>query len=905
MPLIERNELSEKELSEALDACAKEPIRIPGSIQPFGAMLIASEETEKVLQASGNTEDYLGETPEFFLGRTLEEIFDESTAKEIREAVMRRESHQLRWCEITWRGKPFDVSAHYVDNTIVVELEPAPSDHQLSREFFYEKLRAFSVGIRDCKGQKELFDYIVDSVREITAFDRVKLYQFDEDWNGEVVAEAKADFMPGYLRLHFPASDIPPQARELYARNFIRQIVDVDYAPVPLVPPYHPRTHKPTDMTHATLRSVSPVHVQYLANMGVRASMSVSIIANGKLWGLVACHHNSTYSVPHRVRMCAEIMGHIFSAQMTTLVEKSDQEAQQARNILLERLEASLQTQKCVDELFEEKSPLALNALKADGMALYFGNRLKCFKDTPSGDVVMKLINAIAEQGSRDVFSTRDAGRQFADCPDLSHLKGGVLACPLSRHKKEYILWFRNSVKEHVKWAGSPEKNVEETRAGYRLSPRSSFALWKETVHNRSHAWTPDNIETARRIVVLILENERHAADNASRAKSEFLANMSHELRTPMNAIIGVVNILARDEELSQNQKEFVSTLRLSANSLLNLINDLLDISKIEANQIELEAIEFNVADVFEAVRSIMHVRAGEKDIQLNIKCPDKKQLYCIGDALRLRQILLNLTGNAIKFTDSGFVNLSVKKEAIASDKATFVIDVTDTGVGMTPHQIEKIFDKFVQADESISRRYGGTGLGLSITKHLVDLMGGSISVQSQEGMGSKFTVRLTLPTPENVVAESNADNNETEQKHAQDAPYSGARKRILLAEDYQGNIVVAITLLQSLGYETIVAENGKAAIHRLENEPFDLVLMDVQMPEMDGYTATKIIRRCQREDQLPHFPIIGMTAHALAGDKQKCLDAGMDDYIAKPFDPDHLEKLLEKYIRTEPAEAE
>jgi two-component system, chemotaxis family, sensor kinase Cph1 len=250
---------------------------------------------------------------------------------------------------------------------------------------------------------------------------------------------------------------------------------------------------------------------------------------------------------------------------------------------------------------------------------------------------------------------------------------------------------------------------------------------------------------------------------------------------------------------------------------------------------------------------------------------------------------------NALKFTEEGFVNILVKVE----NDHKVRIDVVDSGIGMTGQQLGRIFDKFVQADETISRRFGGTGLGLAIVKNLVDMMGGEVNVQSQEGMGSRFCIALPLQRIEHI-AENDDDPRfrvvgQTPARTALKKP--SQRKRILLVEDYEGNVIVALTLLQDAGYDVVVASNGKEAITKLEAEPFDLVLMDVQMPVMDGYTATSLIRKLQAEGKMQEVRIVGMTAHALTGDRQKCLDIGMDDYLSKPFDPERLDAILARNL--------
>jgi light-regulated signal transduction histidine kinase (bacteriophytochrome)/CheY-like chemotaxis protein len=894
MPFKPREELSEAQLKQALQNCADEPIHIPGSIQPYGVLLVLDPQSHVIVQASENTPTWLGRELDDTLGRSLAEVLGTEQAETIQHILVKRELQPLQSTVVRTNGQVFDAVAHLADNYIIVELEIIDDTKALERDFFYDELRQFAVGMREVRDLKALYAFVTAQIRKITGFDRVKLYKFDEDWNGEVVAESRADFMASYQGLHFPSTDIPAQARALYMKNFIRQIADISYAPVKVVPTLNPHTNKPLDMSLSALRSVSPVHVQYLANMGVHASMSVTIIQNGRFWGLIACHHNSPYHVPYRIRMVSEIMGHIFSAQLSSMEELVDRTDLEKRKLIIERLTATLGTHFNLYDLLRDKQAILLDAMKAQGMAILYKNKVSLFGTVPNEDTVQALIEWLYAKQPGALVKTHEAESLTGNIADLKDLHGGFMAAPISHMRKDYILWFRDPVAKDVTWAGNPEKAVEEEKAGYRLVPRASFQLWKETVKNRSKPWARDDAEMAQNIIHIINQSERMAAEDANLAKSEFLANMSHELRTPMSAIIGIVNILDRDQKLDDKQRQFISTLRLSANSLLALINDLLDIAKIESSEMVLESRNFNLLDVLEEVRSIMNVKAVEKDLMLSVKAPPRKQMNFAGDVIRIRQILLNLVSNALKFTEEGFVNILVRLPAEGQGDSVR-IEVADSGIGMTQQQIERIFDKFVQADETITRRYGGTGLGLAIVRNLTTMMGGEVSVQSQEGMGSKFTI--LLPLTKAAVAENDDFTPEVQaQAMARRAP-NLPRKRVLLVEDYEGNVIVALNLLQEYGYDVTVANNGREAVQKLHEQAFDVVLMDVQMPVMDGLTATALIRTLEAEGTLKPVKIIGMTAHALAGDRGKCLDAGMDDYMTKPFDPRRLEDLLDLHI--------
>ncbi len=379
-------------------------------------------------------------------------------------------------------------------------------------------------------------------------------------------------------------------------------------------------------------------------------------------------------------------------------------------------------------------------------------------------------------------------------------------------------------------------------------------------------------------------------ANAANVAKSEFLANMSHEIRTPMNAIIGLSHILARSQPLTANQTKYIATLLTSGESMMMLINDLLDIARIEASGIEIEAIPFQLDTIIAEVAGMMSVKAAEKRLSLTVSASALTGRWFRGDPNRLRQILTNLVSNAIKFTHSGGVRISATVKPSVGALRQVEIAVSDTGVGIPADQLSRIFNKFTQADNTISRKFGGTGLGLAISKSLAELMGGALSVTSEETEGSCF--RIAVPLAEMSVQPATADITE-DSVAAHDAPYG----RVLLAEDYQPNVLVAKTFVEMFGYAVDVADNGAAAVRMYQSTPYQLILMDVQMPEMDGLTATRAIREHERAQGGTPVPIIGMTAHALDSARDRCLAVGMNDYISKPFTPAELEKKIAQLV--------
>jgi len=409
-------------------------------------------------------------------------------------------------------------------------------------------------------------------------------------------------------------------------------------------------------------------------------------------------------------------------------------------------------------------------------------------------------------------------------------------------------------------------------------------------INNLASGLQQAQIEQQQAINQLI--KTREEAEQASKAKSDFLAMMSHELRTPMNGVLGMLQLL-ETTEMSQEQAEYTALATESTEHLLKVINDILDFSRIERDALELECIAFNLLELLQSSAQVFLHSAQQRGLQLHLETPPGlEQIEVRGDPTRIRQILVNLLGNALKFTEEGSIHVQVRWQPLDEQVLWLTCSVQDSGIGISPERLEHMFDAFQQADTSISRRYGGTGLGLPIARTLAERMGGTLTARSEAGQGSTFTLEIPLPfsqqNPRPVLLERETSGDDN-------------GHLVLLVEDNPVNQTVIEAMLRSLGYQVCLVADGAQALHHAEHFAYSAILMDCRLPIMDGYEATRQIRALAGKQQLP---IIALTANALQGDREACLAAGMNDYLAKPFKRADLQRILQRWLPPRPSES-
>ncbi|MBE9228627.1 GAF domain-containing protein [Phormidium sp. LEGE 05292] len=752
-------------ISETIDLtnCDREPIHIPGSIQPHGFLLILQEPELKIIQVSENTAEFIGKQPETLLNTYLEELLIPKEIDAIKKCL-ESDFENVNPLKLTLKKRnkfiTFDGIIHRFDGVLFLELEPAKT--KINPDFFgfYHLVRNTISKLQNTSKLSEMCNVIVKEVQKITQFDRVMVYQFDATGAGTVIAEAKREDCTPFLGLRYPPSDIPKQAKQLYTDNWLRLIPNANYQPVPLIPQLNPITNSPTNLSFAVLRSVSPIHIQYLHNMGVGASMSISLIKNKKLWGLIACHHESTKYLSYEIRTACEFLGQVVSWELIAKEENEDLDYKmQLKSILTRFMESIPQNNDFVDSLIQSEVDL-LALTSAQGVAICQDNQWRSIGQTPENTDLETLLEWIETKIEGNLFHTDALSQEYPEAEKYQQIVSGVIALAISKVNRNYILWFRPEVIQTVNWGGNPNKPVEvkEDDILY-LSPRKSFTLWQETVKGKSLAWKPCEIEAVLELRSAIVGIVLRRADELAKINLElersnneldaFAYIASHDLKEPLRGIHNYATFLIEDyaNVLHEEGISKLETLVRLTQRMEDLIDSLLHFSRL--GRVELAWQETDLNDIVKNVIDVLNLSSPMSNVEIRIPRP-LPIVRC--DRIQINEVFSNLLSNAIKYNDRtekwieiGFLDLEnqPRHDAENSLEATTILYVRDNGIGIRDYHLENIFRIFKRLHGP--KKYGGgTGAGLTIAKKIVERHGGTIWVESIFGEGSTFY--FTLP---------------------------------------------------------------------------------------------------------------------------------------------------------------
>lgn len=661
--------LQQRDALANLDRCAEEPVHIIGHIQPHGLLFALSEPDLIVRQVSRNVSALLGTSPESALGNSFEGVLGAKQFETFRSAVLSEVPLTATLLRVPVGGSEIEMHCvpHRQGGVLIVELEPLRGAHSLEPLNLDAHIRIPLTHMELASDILELSRLAAKEIWKLTGFDRVMVYRFDQGWNGEVIAETGGPSPVSYLGLRFPATDIPAQARQLFLINPLRTIADVAATAVPIIPEMGPLTGTALDLTRSVLRSASPIHLEYLRNMGVQSSLTVSIVVGHQLWGMIACHHASPRRVDHTTRSVCELIGQTLTSQVAFRIDNVALQARLTSRKVLVRYMAGIEISRSRIDLEHFQSPRLLDLLDADGLVSRIDGVLSSQGTTVEEELLLPVIGKLRKLSSRGIASSSILSALDPGAASFASQVSGALYFGLKEGTDDYLLLLRRELVETVIWAGNPDKAVSTDEQG-RLRPRVSFEAWRETVRGHSRPWSELEVESAR-----------------------FLR-----------------------EQL----------LRLRESQELSRVNKALE-------------------------EEVKERKRAEADLQKAKETADAQENHSIVTIHSLRQ--------------------------------------------------------------------------------------------------------------------------------------NRGRLRILLVEDNRVNQVLAIRLLEKRGHEVALAGSGRAALEALEKQTFDLVLMDVQMPEMDGLQATALIREGELKSG-KHIPIIAMTAHAMGGDREQFLAAGMDGYVSKPL---------------------
>jgi len=744
----------------SIDNCESEPIHIPGSIQPFGFLLGIKESDFSIIYCSQNCEEYLHLPVNEILGKQLDYFFSTDEIEGFNVYYKSGDKHLARPFPFSFNNKRYNTIAYLSGSCIVIEFEPFIEDILESPNLFIHAKR-FIYHTEKADNIISLCRDIANETRLITGYDRVMIYRFDKNNNGEVIAESKSDNLESWLGLHYPHTDIPVQARELYMRNHMRMISDVNYVPVPLFArdDLGGKQADTLDLSLSFLRSVSPIHIEYLKNMAVGATFSISLMHNKKLWGLIACHHYSPKYIPYYIRLAAQLQSIFLSSQINVRQIADDFELVKDTDVKMQEvLEIISNEETNINE------PVVLekikNVLNADGVLLVHNGEIFRNGMVPEVENIQPLVDWLFESIKNDSFYSSRLIDHYPLASQFSEKVAGLFYKALNVNSKSCIVWMIQPVEKIIHWAGDPSKALSAESDNRMLTPRKSFELWKQSVKNQSRNWKTPELNAAslvssaiqRKLHLFELKKEEIRFRNVNerlKSANEELANMSwistHDLKEPLRKIQIYASMILEKErdQIPEGVLKNIIRMQASAAKMQLLIEDLMAYTRIVNEEIRFVEVDLN--------DSLLEVEAGLRDSieERNVTLSWGLLPKIKGVPFQIQQLFTNLISNSIKFAkadtpsiiriDCEVVNdYSVDAILPKTSKAYYKISTVDNGIGFNPEYKRDILNIFQRLN---ANQYPGTGVGLAICKKIVETHGGVMEANGEENVGATLTM--------------------------------------------------------------------------------------------------------------------------------------------------------------------
>lgn len=729
----------------------EEPIHLYHQIQPHGVVFVLEEPDLNIVQVSRNAQQILGLPIDEILNANLEDIFDSFQLERIKEGIQDDNFDFLNPSKVWARVNGdeyviFDGIFHRnSQGVLILELEPAISYENIPFLSFYHLAKTSINKLEETATLHDFCQVIVQEIRKMTDFDRVMLYRFDENNHGDVIAEDKLAELESYLGLRFPETDIPKPARQLLSSNWIRLIPDAKALSVQLIPPINPSIEQPVDFTHSILRSASPCHLEYLHNMGVGSSLTISLIKDQKLWGIIACHHQTPKYVSYELRKACEFLGRVVFSEISSREETEDYDYRMRLSYIQSLLiDYMAQDDNFINGLVRH-NPNLLSVTSSQGAAICIGGNYTKVGKTPEEEDLNYLIQWLQNNVDDEIFYTDSLPQIYPDAMKYKEIASGLLAIPIS--KRNYVLWFRPEVIQTVNWGGDPKKAFFTTKQNgdLRLCPRKSFELWKETVRLTSLPWKQVEVNAAlelrKAIVNIVLRQADELAQlaqdlersNAELKKFAYVA--SHDLQEPLNQVANYVQLLEMryQGELDEDAKEFINFAVEGVSLMQTLIDDVLAYSKVD-----MQGVEYQLTNAETALeKALINLRGRIAETGAKITYDSLPTI--LADGTQLMQLFQNLIGNAIKFRSGQPPEISISALRTEDD---WLFAVRDNGIGIDSQFAERIFVIFQRLHTR--DEYPGTGMGLAICKKILECHRGRIWVESELGQGATFY--FTIP---------------------------------------------------------------------------------------------------------------------------------------------------------------